>query len=99
MRRAPVTVPTKFIATRGKADRSGPTLLIRVRPEQPGYRVFIVDPIVLSSLGNRTKKQFPDELETVRGWGDYSRLSATKSPPVDLLDPASNALFFELLFP
>ena len=55
--------------------------------------------IVLSSPGNRTEKQFPDELETVAGWGDYFRLSAAKLQPVDLLDPASDALFFELLFP
>ena len=33
--------------------------------EQPGYRVFKADHIVLSLPGNRTEKQFPDELETV----------------------------------
>ena len=65
MLRAPVTVTTKFIAMRGKADPSGPTLLIRVRTQSARYRVFITDHIVLSSPGNRTKKQVPDESETV----------------------------------
>ena len=65
MLRAPVTVATKFITMRGKANPLGPTLLIRVWPEQPVYRVFKADHIVLSLSGNRTDKQFPDELETV----------------------------------
>ena len=59
----------------------------------------MADHVVLSSPGNRTEKQFPEELQTVAGCGDYFRLSAAKLQPVDLLDPGSDALFFELLFP
>ena len=59
----------------------------------------MADHIVLSSPGNRAEKQFPDESETVAGWGDYFRLFAAKLQPVDLLDLVSDALFFELLFP
>ena len=39
-----------------------------------------------------SQKQLPDEV-------DYFRLSAAKLQPVDLLGLASDALFFELLFP
>ena len=53
---APVTITTKFIAMRGKANRSirADTLDQRAGLEQPGYRVLIADHII--SPGNRTKE-------------------------------------------
>ena len=44
MLRAPVTVTAKFITMRGKANRSGPTLLTRVRSPTAGVQSFYSRP-------------------------------------------------------
>ena len=44
MLRAPVTVTAKLIARRGKADRLGPTLLIRVWPQAARVQSFYSRP-------------------------------------------------------
>lgn len=88
MRRAPVTVPTRFIATRGKADRSGPALLIRVRPRTAGVQRFYSRPhrfIITWEQNKETVPRVPDGVIIL----DF----------LTLLDPASEALSFELLFP
>ena len=87
MLRAPVTVTAEFIATRGKADRSGPTLLTRVRPRTAGVQSFYSQPHHLIITWEQNK-----EIVSRWGWKQFTP-SALKSQPVHLLDPASDAIF------
>ena len=85
--RAPVTVTTKFIAMRGKAYRSGQTLLTRVRPQTARVQSFYSWPHRLIITWEQNKEIVPRW-----GWKQFRHALAPIQTLIQLI-------FLELLFP
>ena len=82
MLRAPATVTTKFIAKRGKANRSGPTLLTRVRSRTAGVQSFYSRPHRLIITWGQNKEIVPRW-----GWKQFRHALApiqSNTKPADL---------------
>ena len=78
---APVTVTTKFIAMKGKADQSGLTLLTRVQPRTAGVQSFYSPPHHLIITWEQNKEIVPRW-----GWKQFRHALApiqSNTKPVD----------------